>query len=125
MSEPVTTLGAPAITAGAITLFGVSLGIRPDLLIAGFLGSCVAIVLLNAVPASGDTWQHMLKTSWRRVTVAGSSALCAAYCAPLAPLVLDTDAKMLGAGFVVGAGAQWILAAMVQRFGGKKPDAAE
>lgn len=132
MSEPITPLaaasasiGAPAITAGALTIFGVAVGIRPELLFAGFCGAFAAISLLNTVPASGDTWQHMLKTSWRRVSVSVASAMCSAYCAPLVPLTLDTDAKLLGAAFVVGAGAQTVLAVLIQRVSGKKPDASE
>lgn len=115
-------MGPPTVAIGGLTALALQMGIKPELLIAGFSGSIVAIALLNTVPSSGDTWQHMLKTSLRRVSVSVASALCSAYCAPLVPL--SADPHLLGAGFVVGAGAQTILAALIQRFAGKGPESS-
>ena len=73
MPEPTSTaagIATVAVYAGAtsaITAFGVPLGLRADLLIAGFAGSLVAIILLNTVPGTGDTWQQLARTTWRRM----------------------------------------------------------
>lgn len=53
MPEPTTTTVATITTASvtvpALAAFGVSIGLRPDVLIAGFGGSLATIVLLNSV----------------------------------------------------------------------------
>ena len=58
MAEPTSVATATLLMAGAavptITAFGVPLGLRPDVLLAGFLGAMAAIALLNTVPSSGD-----------------------------------------------------------------------
>lgn len=122
MPDPTTAaaqLGAGALAVQTITVAGVQLGLRPDLLVAGFAGSVVAIVLLNTVPAVGDTWRHMVRTTARRMSVAGASSLTAGYLTPpFAPLlvnVLGADGGVITGAFVVGAGAQWALAGVVQR----------
>ena len=54
MAEPMTTattaatvtMAAATVTMPVLTIFGVPLGLRPDLLIAGFSGALVAIVLI-------------------------------------------------------------------------------
>lgn len=43
----VTTMAAAAASTTAITAFGVPLGLRADLLVAGFAGALVAIILLG------------------------------------------------------------------------------
>ena len=62
MPEPVSSTAAGVLTVATataastmITAFGVPLGLRGDVLIAGFAGALVAIILLNAVPGSSDT----------------------------------------------------------------------
>ena len=55
MPEPTTTTAVVTLAAGsiavpALTVAGIPLGLRPDILLAGFAGSLVAIVLLNSVP---------------------------------------------------------------------------
>lgn len=131
MPEPTATatatLAASAVSIQTITLFGIQLGLRPEVLVAGFSGAVVAIVLLNSVPSEGDTWRHLLRTSWRRMAVAAASSLTAGYLAPpMAPLLaaLFTPEAGLGSGaFVIGAGAQAIVALMVKRTTGKVGEA--
>jgi len=129
MPEP--TLTAAATLAGAtlavpaLTAFGIPLGLRPDLLIAGFSGSIVAITLLNTVPANGDTWRELVRTSLRRVAVAIASSLTAGYVTPMVAALLTSDPALLGSGFVVGAGAQQALAKLIERFGVPKDAAGE
>lgn len=88
----IATVAAYAGATSAITAFGVPLGLRADLLIAGFAGSLVAIILLNTVPGTGDTWQQLARTTWRRMAVACASSLTAGYLTPLAMLVAQLPA---------------------------------
>ena len=119
--EPTTsaaaTLGGAAVSASAITAFGVPLGLHADVLLAGFFGSLVAIILLNTVPGSADTWQELLRTSTRRLSVAWASSITAGYITPLALLVAEMpQGLLLSMAFMVGAGAQRVLVALMARF---------
>lgn len=124
MPEPTSTAAAATFTAATaampvLTAFGVPLGLRPDLLIAGFAGSLVAIILLNTVPPTGDTWAEMLRTTLRRMAVVLASALTAGYTVPLALLLASLpDSLLLSGAFAVGGGAQQVLAAMIRRLSG-------
>lgn len=120
MAEPVTpasaTIAAAAAVMPALTAFGVNLGLRPDVLVAGFSGALVAIVLLGSVPQEGDTWRHLIRTTWRRLAVAISSALTAGYLTPIALLAINLpDSLLLGVAFAVGAGAQGFLRSVIAR----------
>ena len=120
MAEPATSAVATlAASAGAIpllTAFGVPLGLRADILLAGFCGALVAIVLLNTVPSVGDTWRLLLKTTFQRMAVTVTSAITAGYTVPGMLHEAVSLPTMLLTAFVIGAGAQKILAAMVTRF---------
>ena len=120
MPEPTSTaavtLLAATATVPALTAFGVPLGLRTDLLIAGFAGSLVAIILLNTVPSTGDTWREMVRTTVKRMFVAFASSLTAGYLTPLAMLVASLpDALLLGSAFAVGGGAQQVLMSAIRR----------
>ena len=114
MAEPlqtaaIATLAAAGASIPMVTAFGVPLGLRADLLIAGFAGSIVAITLLNSVPGSSDTWRELLRTTLRRMLVAIASSLTAGYLAPLAMLLASLpDPLVLGGAFAVGGGAQQV-----------------
>ncbi len=111
-----TTLAAATAAVPALTAFGVNLGLRPDVLVAGFAGALAAIVLLNSVPTEGDTWLHLLRTTWRRIAVAISSSLVAGYLTPTLMLAVPmADALMLGLAFATGAGAQKVLRRAIER----------
>lgn len=124
MPEPTSTVasatfGASMVTVPALTAFGVPLGLRADLLIAGFAGSIVAIVLLNSVPSSGDTWSELCRTTIRRMFVAIASSLTAGYLTPLALLLASLpDSLLLSAAFATGGGAQHVLMFAIRRFSG-------
>lgn len=123
MPEPTTTAAVTLVSATAavpvLTAFGVPLGLRADLLIAGFAGSLVAIILLNTVPSMGDTWQNLIRTTLRRMFVALASSLTAGYITPLALLIAALpDSLVLGAAFAVGAGAQKVLMFLIRRLSG-------
>lgn len=120
MTEPVTsatvTLVATAITVPALTAFGIPLGLRPDLLLAGFNGAIVAIILLNTVPGTSDTWRELIRLSFRRMAVAFASSLTAGYATPLVAALFTSDPALLSTSFVVGAGAQAALVSLIKRF---------
>lgn len=123
MPEPTTTAAVTLASATAavpvLTAFGVPLGLRADLLIAGFAGSLVAIILLNTVPSMGDTLQNLIRTTLRRMFVALASSLTAGYLTPLAMLVATLpEPLVLGAAFAVGAGAQKVLMFAIKRLSG-------
>jgi hypothetical protein len=116
ISPAVATLGAATAAVPTLVAFGVNLGLRPDVLVAGFAGALAAIVLLNSVPADGDTWQHLLRTTWRRMSVALVSSLVAGYLTPALLLaVAMPDALALGVAFAAGAGAQRVLRGAIAR----------
>lgn len=125
MPEPTTTTAAAVATYAAaglsvpmLTAFGVPLGLRSDVLIAGFSGSLVAIILLNSVPSDGDTWRHLVRTTFKRMFVAMASSVTAGYLTPLALLMANMpDALLLSAAFGVGGGAQRVLLAVIAKFG--------
>ena len=110
MPEPISaatgTLVAAAAAVPVVTVLGIPLGLRPDVLIAGFGGALAAIALLNAVPGTGDTWRELLRTTLRRIGFAVASSLTAGY---LAPVTQVPESILLGAAFVIGAGAQQAL----------------
>ena len=126
MPEPVSstaagvaTVAVAAASTSALTAFGVPLGLRADLLIAGFAGSLVAIILLNTVPGTGDTWRELLRTTMRRMAVAFASSLTAGYLTPLAMLVAALpESLLLGGAFAVGGGAQQVLMFAIKRLSG-------
>lgn len=119
ISPAAATLYAATATVPVITAWGISTGLRPDVLVAGFAGSIVAIVLLNAVPGSSDTWTELLRTTLRRICVAVASSLTAGYLTPLAMLMASMpDPLLMGGAFATGAGAQKVLSALIRRFAG-------
>lgn len=127
MAEPtstvVATVVAQAVAIPVITVFGVSLGLRPDVLVAGFFGAVTAMALLNTVPATGDTWKELWRTSMRRVGVAVASSAFAGYATPLLALVNNVPpALLLSAAFIAGAGAQKLLSKMVAATKGGKDE---
>ena len=127
MTEPTSTAAAASVAVAAVTvtpvmLWGISTGLRPDMLLAGFLGSLVSIVLLNSVPSSGDTWQHLVSTTAKRMFVAVASSVTAGYLTPLALLTAQLpDAMMLAAAFGVGGFAQRVLLAFAAKFAPADP----
>ncbi len=129
MPEPISTaastLTAATVAVPALTAFGVPLGLRPELLMAGFAGALVAIVLLNAVPGTGDTWRELVRTTARRIAAAVASALAAGYLTPMLAAGLSlSDPVLLGFAFTAGAGAQQIVRAAIAKLGGRAGEAS-
>jgi len=124
MPEPASTaaatVAAATVAVPALTAFGIPLGLRPELLVAGFAGALVAVVLLNSVPSTGDTWRELIRTTVRRVSVAVASAITAGYLTPMVTAGISlSDPVTLGLAFAGGAGAQQALRAAIERFGAK------
>jgi len=115
-----TTVATVQFVAGGATVpvlaaFGVPLGLRVDFLVAGFAGSLAAMVLLNTVPATGDTWRHLLRDTGRRMVVALASSLTAGYVTPNVALSNLPLPMVLGVAFTIGGGAQHSLGALIRR----------
>lgn len=122
MAEPIpsaaVTLASQALAVPALTIAGMGLGLRADVLLAGFCGAVAAMALLNTVPGSADTVGGLLRTSLRRIAVSVGSAVTAGYTAPLLGLINNVpDPLLLSVAFVAGAGAQQILPWLIERFG--------
>ena len=123
MPEPTTSAAIATLTTAsaavpALTAFGVPLGLRPELLVAGFSGALAAIVLLNAVPGDSDTWRELVRTTVRRIAVAIASALTAGYLAPILVSAAQlSDVAATGIAFAAGAGAQQVLRYAITKFG--------
>ena len=112
----VATLAATGISIPMLTLFGVPLGLRSDVLIAGLLGSLIGIILLNTVPGDTDTVAHLLRTTMRRMFVAMASSITAGYLTPLVLLLSSfPDSLLLTCACIVGGGAQQFLIAAIRR----------
>lgn len=80
----------------------------------------MAIILLNTVPGIDSTFGGLLRSTVRRVTVAFASSLTAGYLTPLFMLMSNfPEPLLLGSAFVVGGGAQQLLASAINRFAGK------
>lgn len=112
MSEP-TTAGAVALSVPALTVFGISLGLQPGLLVAGAFGAFVGIVLLNTVPGEGKPWWYAVL---RRVLVMVASSVTAGYLTPVVlSLVSWNESLQMGTAFIVGGSAQWMMQAVIKR----------
>ncbi len=118
-TEPISTtagitFASGAATATAVQLLGVTLGLRPDLLFAGFIGVICAIFFLNAEPRSEDTFADLLKTSLRRLLLIVVSVLAACFIAPVVPsfVTLSGGAETIverASAFIVGCFLQALL----------------
>lgn len=125
MAEPTTAAGvtyaATGIAVPVIVAFGVPLGLRADVLVAGFLGSVSAIILMNTVPSRGDTRAELMRTALERMFVAIASALTAGYLTPMVLLIANLpEPVFLGAAFAVGGSAQHALRRAINRIQGGK-----
>lgn len=100
-------MAAAAASTTAVTAWGIPLGLRADILVAGMFGGLAALIVLNTVPSTGDTWQELLKTTLRRMWVAVASSVSAGYLAPLATIMWTVPEPLqLCAAFVIGAFTQ-------------------
>lgn len=137
MPEPTTTTAAAATIAAAtatipvLTILGIPLGVPPETLIAGFFGGLVGVILLNTVPpADGGVWASVW-TAARRMAVTFASSLTAGYVAPMFSGIIAVIpgvtpyGALLGSAFLVGAGAQRVMAKAVEKFAPAPPATAE
>lgn len=113
--------GSSATVGGAVqilTIFGVSLGLRPDFLVAGMLGAVASIFLLNSVPLEGHGVMARISNMLQRFFVVLSSSVTSGYMTPLSMAMIPTMGAelQLGVAFVVGAGARILLQRCIQRY---------
>lgn len=118
MAEPTSTATATiAVAAGTIpvlTILGIPLGVRPEILFAGFFGGLVGIALLNTVPAVSSGAWGALWTATRRMCVTLASSLTAGYIAPMLAGLVSFE-NLLGISFVVGASAQHVMTLAISK----------
>lgn len=110
---------APAI-APQIAIAGYAIGLRADVLVAGFAGSIVALTFFNSVPSTGDTLRQLIQTTLWRMWWSLASSLTAGYIAPLlllleGPRLQIPEQLLLPIAFLVGAGAQRIVGGLLTR----------
>lgn len=120
---------APAVVPSIVVL-GYSIGLRADLLVAGFAGSVVALTFFNAVPSMGDTWRQLLATTLWRMWWCLASSLTAGYLAPVLLLLDGTrfqfpEQLVWSLSFLVGVGAQRVLGRFMRERLGVEPPGAE
>lgn len=115
MAEPASavTMTATTVTVPVLSVFGVSLGLHPGLLIAGAFGAFVGIVLLNTVPAEGSPWWYAVL---RRILVMVASSVTAGY---LTPVIMSwanlSEPLQFCTAFIVGGSAQLSMQAVIKR----------
>jgi hypothetical protein len=127
MLDPSSTTTAAAaqvaLVAAAVPVleaFGVPLGLRIDVLLAGLFGALAAIALLNTVPSTGDTWRELIRTTLKRTFVVMASSVTAGYLVPGVAPIGTTLPSLLFCAFLVGAGAQKFLALAIERYSNKE-----
>lgn len=115
MTEPASaaTITATTVSVPVLSLFGVSLGLHPGLLIAGAFGAFVGIVLLNTVPGEGRPWWYAVL---RRMLVMAASSVTAGY---LTPVVMSwanlSEPLQFCTAFIIGGSAQLSMQAVIKR----------
>lgn len=115
MAEPASaaTITATTVSVPMLSVFGVSLGLHPGLLIAGAFGAFVGIVLLNTVPGEGKPWWYAVL---RRMLVMAASSITAGYLAPVVMVWMNLSEPMqLCTAFIIGGSAQLSMQAVIKR----------
>lgn len=115
MAEPASaaTITATTVSVPVLSLFGVSLGLHPGLLIAGAFGAFVGIVLLNTVPGEGKAWWYAVL---RRMLVMAASSVTAGYLTPVVMMWANLSEPMqFCAAFIIGGSAQLSMQAVIKR----------
>ena len=127
----VTTIAAATATIPVLTILGIPLGVPPETLIAGFFGGLVGVILLNTVPPSDSGAWAAICTAAHRMVVTFASSLTAGYVAPMFSGIIavipgvSPYGALLGSAFLVGAGAQRVMAKAVEKFAPAPPATAE
>lgn len=132
MAEPISTstaavavAAAAAVAVPSLTLLGYPLGIRPEILFAGCAGGFMGVALLNTVPAEPHpelpVWLTAAWTAARRIAAVAASSLTAGYVAPMLWRGAPVE-QLLPIAFIVGAGAQGAVTAVLVKMGIQKLD---
>jgi hypothetical protein len=120
MAEPSTTAIAAGTVAAGLTVFGVSTGLDPATLVAGFAGGAWA------------QSYHPPATWWKRVSLTLMSAVISGYLSPVAAAAIMYFSKdrgglplavlQLPTAVLVGLTAHRVLGPAVMRFAAKKAE---
>lgn len=123
MGDPTTAGAAVAVTGAGITVFGLAIGLHPELLLAGFWGAMWSLGLSEAIPPL------------RRVSITGVSSVVAAYATPavvhaarglsLWPQALTGDVAQYPIAVLIGFGAHRVIGPAILRIAAKRIEEAE
>lgn len=117
MAAPIisTTLISSVAIVG-VTILGIPLGIRVDLLCAGFFGSLSAQVLLPPTRVELVGVINNLVHFCRKVFAALASCVTAAYLAPIIAIMIHMPETVLVAiAFLIGASANSVLTLLITK----------
>ncbi len=122
MPEPTSSsVAAIAVTSTGLSILGVSTGLQPDILLAGFAGGLWALSYQPDLPFL------------RRIASTLGSSIVAGYLAPVAvsilrstlPSDLSRDIAQTSFGLLIGLISQQIIGPAVLRFAAKKAEDVE
>lgn len=114
--EPATSVAAVAVSATGLTILGISTGLQPDILLAGFAGGLWAL-----------TYQPPA-TLFRRAAATAGSAVVAGYLSPLAVAVLRSaipgdlsrEIAQTSFGLLIGLVSQRVIGPAVLRIADRR-----
>lgn len=120
MAEPASSSAALTITAAGLTIFGISTGLHPPILLAGLAGGLWSLSYQPPLPA------------WRRLAVATLASIIAGYLTPAVavgitsiavwPPAMSNDLMQLPIAVTIGLLAHRVLGPAVMRFAAKKAE---
>ena len=122
MTDPTTSASAAvaAVSSAGISLWGISIGLRPELMLAGLWGAFWALSYADPMPL------------WRRAALSVTASVLAGYSTPAAMAILGSVHVLEGEGvheklqypFAVGVGflSHRILGPFLLRIAKKKAD---
>lgn len=120
MAEPASSAAALTITAAGLTIFGISTGLHPHILLAGLAGGLWSLSYQQPLPA------------WKRLAVATLASVIAGYLTPAVavgvtsiavwPQAMSNDLMQLPIAVTIGLLAHRVLGPAVMRFAAKKAE---
>jgi len=114
--EPATSVAAVAVSATGLTILGISTGLQPDILLAGFAGGLWALTYQPPAPL------------FRRAAATAGSAVVAGYLSPIAVAILhgalpgdlSREIAQTAFGLLIGLISQRVIGPAVLRIADRK-----
>ena len=114
--EPATSVAAVAVSATGLTILGISTGLQPDILLAGFAGGLWALTYQSPAPL------------FRRAAATAGSAVVAGYLSPIAVAILrgalpgdlSREIAQNAFGLLIGLISQRVIGPAVLRIADRK-----